>query len=493
MVAFRPFRSEPDPERLSAIPMSHPDETTSTSQTDPVAPLRFHGGLAGALLPFAGFLAGVAWLALAGAPDERGFWPVLLGALAGGLALARDRSAYAEAVIHGMSRPIVMVMVLAWLLAGVLAALMNASGFVEALVWLARSAGVAGGGFAAASFLLAAVVSTATGTSLGTLLLCAPLLYPAGAVLGTDPVWLMGAILGGATFGDNVSPVSDTTIASATTQWADLGGVVRSRMRYALPAAAVSMTLFALVSGAVEGAGAAGARALPELSVSPRGLPMLVAPAVVIALLLARRHLLEGLLGGAVTALGLGLGLGLFPPEAVLYVDHARFSARGLIVEGMERGIGVTVFTILLMGLVGGLEATGVLERLVDLAERRTRTVRGAELWTFGAVTGAVLLTTHSVVAILTVGDFTRRMGERFGVGPYRRANLLDVTVCTWPFLLPYCIPTILAASTTVSGEAFGMPRISPFEVGMANLHSWALLAMVLLAVLTGYGRKSEG
>lgn len=469
-------------------------------------PLAFHGGLAGALAPFALFLAGVAALALSGAPDERGFWPVLLAALALGLALARDREAYAEAAIRGMSRPLVAVMILAWLLAGVLAALMNASGFVEGLVWLAREAGVAGGGFVAVAFLLAAVVSTATGTSLGTILLVAPLLYPAGGSLGADPVWLIGAILGGATFGDNVSPVSDTTIASATTQRADLGGVVRSRMRYALPAAAVALVLYALLgaggpahnegdpaSGSLaEPAVEAAAGEAPEPAGGPAGLPMLLAPAVAIALLLARRHLLEGLLAGIAAALVLGLTLGLLAPAEVLFIDREAFVARGLVIEGMERAVGVSVFTLLLMGLVGGLEATGVLERLVRLAEARAGTARGAELWTVGAASAAVLLTTHSVVAILTVGTFTRRTGERFGVGRYRRANLLDVTVCTWPFLLPYCIPTILAASTTAAGAAFGMPRVSPFAAGLANLHSWGLLAMVLLAVLAGYGRRGE-
>jgi Na+/H+ antiporter NhaC len=142
------------------------------------------------------------------------------------------------------------------------------------------------------------------------------------------------------------------------------------------------------------------------------------------------------------------------------------------------------------MGLVGGLEATGVLERLVAFAERRASSVRGAEAWIVGAVSAAALLTTHSVVAILTVGDLSRRTGERFGVPPYRRANLLDVAVCTWPFLLPYCIPTILAASLTAAGEGFGMPRIPPLDVGLANLHSWGLLAMLILAVTLGYGRR---
>ncbi len=453
-----------------------PDETRGPR-------LRFHGGLAGALLPSGLFLAGVIWLGLSGAPDERGFWPLLVAAAGLALLLARDRAACADTMIRGMSRPIVMIMILAWLLAGILASLMNASGFVEALVWLAAAAGLAGGGFAVAAFLIACVVATATGTSLGTLILCSPLLYPAGCALGADPTLLMGAILGGATFGDNVSPVSDTTIASATTQGADIGGVVRSRLRYALPAAAVAL----LVYGLLGSAGAPPEALADGAPGSPRGLPMLLSPALVVALLLRRRHLLEGLFAGIATAVAVGLGLGLLTPAQLFFVDTEHFTARGLILDGMERGIGVSVFTLLLMGLVAGLEATGVMERFLELAQARTHSARGAELWTFATVSAAVLLTTHSVVAILVVGPFTRRAGERFGVGPYRRANLLDLTVCTYPFLLPYCIPTILAASLT-GGAA---PRLSPFAVGLANAHSWALLAMTLFAIASGYGRAA--
>ncbi|HSM61086.1 MAG TPA: hypothetical protein VK849_09830, partial [Longimicrobiales bacterium] len=136
----------------------------------PTEPLGFRGGTAGALAPLALFLAGVSWLGLSGAPDETGFWPVLLGALTLGVLLARDKEAYADAVVAGMSRPIVMVMVLAWLLAGVLGTLFRESGMVEGLIWAARTAGVGGGGYTAVAFLVAAFFSTATGTSLGTLL-----------------------------------------------------------------------------------------------------------------------------------------------------------------------------------------------------------------------------------------------------------------------------------------------------------------------------------
>jgi Na+/H+ antiporter NhaC len=447
--------------------------------------LEFHGGAFGALAPFAVFLGGVAWLGLSGAPDERGFWPVLLAGLAVGLLAARDRSAYAEAVLGGMSQRIVMLMVMAWFLAGVLGSLIGGSGFIEGLVALAERGGVAGGGFVAAAFLVCAVVSTATGTSLGTLVLCAPLIYPAGGLLGADPTFLIGAILAGATFGDNISPVSDTTIASASTQEADIGGVVRSRMKYALPAGLVSVLAF----GALGGGGEGGAGGVLETGTVLRPLWMALAPALVIAMLLARRHLVESLMAGGVAAALLGTALGLIRPAELMSIDAESFIARGLILDGMERGVGISVFTILLMGLVGGLEASGLLDRVIAWARRGATTAGRAEWSIFGAVTAAVVLTTHSVVAILTVGRLARETGGAAGVSAYRRANILDITVCTYPFLLPFFIPTILAGALTASGEGFGVARVSALDAGLANVHSWALLAVILVAMATGYGR----
>jgi Na+/H+ antiporter NhaC len=449
--------------------------------------LRFVGGAAGLLAPLAVFLGGVAYLGLAGAPDERGFWPVLLAAIATGLVLCKDREAYAEAVLAGMSQRIVLLMVMAWLLAGVLGSLVGASGFIEALVSMSGRLGVEGGAYVGVSFLIAAVVSTAIGTSLGTVILCAPLLYPAGGTLGADPVLLIAAILGGATFGDNVSPVSDTTIASASTQGADLGGVVRSRMKYAIPAGLVALFAFVLMGTASTARGGA-----PIDGGALRPLLMALGPGVALFLLLRKKHLVEGLMFGILATVLIGLFSGLIAPNELLYLDRENFIARGLLLDGMERGVGVSIFTVLLMGVVGGLEAGGIMDRLHERLRTSTPSARMAEWWTFGAVSASVLLTTHSVVAILGVGEFVKETGEAAGVSPYRRANILDITVCTYPFLFPFFIPTILAASMTASGADFGMPRVSALDAGLFNFHSWALLVVLLVALVTGFGR-SEG
>jgi len=462
----------------------------SPSPAQPPAPLTFHGGLAGALAPFAAFLSGVAWLALNGAPDEKGFWPILLGALMLGLLLAKDRERYAEAMLDGMSERVVMVMLCAWLFAGVMGAVLSAGGLVTGLAWASRTVGLGGGAYVAATFLTTAIVSTATGTSFGTILLCGPILYPAGGAAGAMPAALMGAVLAGSTFGDSMSPVSDTTIASSGTQRVDIGGTVRSRLKYAVPAGLVALVASALLGGGGPVSKIVAQTASDAPPASPNGLVLLLSPALVIAMLLRRTHLITALLTGVATAVVIALALQLVTPYDLLHIAPGTFGATGVLVDGMQRAIGVSVFTLLLVALVGTLQATDVLDRLVQASQRRAHSPRAAEGWMVGVVSAAVLLTTHSVVAILAVGEFARQTGERFGIDGYRRANLLDLTVCTWPFLLPYFLPTILTASASRSGEAFGMPPLAAGTVGLYNTYAWALVAMVLFAVITGYGSE---
>ena len=111
-----------------------------------------------------------------------------------------------------------------------------------------------------------------------------------------------------------------------------------------------------------------------------------------------------------------------------------------------------------------------------------------AERQIFGAITASCMLTTHSSVAILAVGNAARRLGKRLGIPATRRANILDTAVCTYPFLLPWFIPTILASNLTVTDGV--MPRLTALQIGLANLHSWLLLAILCLAVFLGYGRS---
>ncbi len=445
--------------------------------------------MAGAIFPFIVFLGGVVAIALSGAPDERGFWPVLILSLSLGLLLAKDRKNFCISVIEGMSQPIVMIMITAWMLASIIGILMSETGFVEALTWTAGQLHLGSTAFVIASFLICCIVSVSTGSSFGTILICAPLLYPAGGILGAHLATLAGAIIGGATFGDCIAPISDTTIASALSQNADIMGTVRSRLKYVIPAASVAVVFYALSAGLQSNP---AQNNVPGLEGSPLGLPMLIVPAVIIILLLRRKHLLHGLLAGLMVGVVLGLSLNLLPLNRLLTLDYEQFSAKSFIIDGINRAVGISFFTILLMGLVSTLKASGLLHRLVDFSAKRSRTLKHAEAWIAGAVGVAVLLTCHSIVAILTVGEYARETGEKVGLHRYRRANLLSLVVCTFPFILPYFIPVILMSNTTSSGIEYGIPPVSPLQTGLYNFTSWAILVMVLFAVIFGFGRKSD-
>ena len=217
---------------------------------------------------------------------------------------------------------------------------------------------------------------------------------------------------------------------------------------------------------------------------------MLLVPVLIISLLLGGRHLLQGLFFGLTLGVVIGLIFGLLPLDRLLALDRENFTATSFIIEGINRGLGISVFTIFLMGQVAALKASGILNRLVQFSARGAKTAAAAEVWIVSVVGGALLLTCHGVVGILTAADFARETGERFDIHPYRRANLLDVTASTFVYILPYFIPVILTASITSSGSEYGLPTLNPLEIGIRNFYSWILLLILIFALGTGYGRR---
>ncbi len=457
--------------------------------TDKERSISFYGGIWGAILPFLVFITGVIIIALSGAPDEKGFWPVLIAAMALGLLLAKDRRAYSETIIDGMSNRVVMVMIIAWILASTIGILMQITGLVDSLIWVSESLNLDGTGFAIATFLICCIVSLSTGSSFATILICAPLLYPTGGQIGMHLPTLAGAIIGGATVGDFVAPISDTTIVSALSQKAEMGPTVRSRIKYILPVALLALIAFGISAGT-----ATDSVNNKEWTAngSPDGLPMLLIPVLIIFLFLKGKHLFVGLISGLMFGIVLGFSLGLLPMDQLISLDLENFTAKSFIIDGINRAVGISFFTILLMGLVATLKASGLIDRLVDYAAARSSTERQTEYWISGTISAAVLLTTHSAVAILMVSEFANKTGKKMGISNIRRANLLSLVACTFPFLLPYFIPVILMTNMSHSGEAFGVPSVSPLEVGIHNFVSWALLVMVIIVVIFGYGRKEK-
>lgn len=451
--------------------------------------LQFHGAWWFALLPFLVFLGGVITVALSGAPDERGFWPFLLLALAVGLLLAKNKTRYAEAVLSGMSEKIVMIMITAWILASCIGVLMTSTGFVEALIWLAAQLNLGGVGYIVVALIICCIVSLSTGSSFATILICGPILYPAGGLLGSHLPTLAGAIIGGATFGDFFAPISDTTISSALSQNAPIGPTVKSRLKYILPATLLAVLAYTANAYFLAPSTLTNGESLQG---DPSGLPMLLVPAYIIFLFLRGRHLLHGLLQGLLVGTILGFVLGLLPVDRIFSLDLDNFGAKSFIIDGINRSVGISFFTILLMGLVGTIKASGLMDRLVALATSRSKTAVQAEGWIAATVGAAVLLTTHSIVAILMVADFAKETGEARELSPIRRSNILSMVVCFFPFYLPYFIPVILMANTTQSGAEFGIPAVTVLEAGLYNFVALFLFLISIVSITLGYGRRRD-
>ena len=450
--------------------------------------LDYYGGAAGALIAPIVFISGVITLSLLGAPDERGFWPILMFSLCLSLLLAKDKDRFCEAVINGMSQPIVMIMITAWMLASTIGVLMGLTGFVEALTWVANQLQLGHTFFVVAVFFVCVVVSVSTGSSFGTILICGPLLFPAGGLLGVHLPTLAGAIIGGATFGDCIAPVSDTTIASALSQEADIGGTVRTRLKYVVPAALLALVVYAASSSMRSNE---LLTLQTQFEAKPLALVMVVVPIVIIFMLLKRKHLFYGLFAGLVAGIITALLFGLLPPAKILSLDLENFRATSFVIDGINRAVGISFFTILLMGLVASVKASGLLERLANFSSNKITSARQAETWIAGSIGLVVLVVSHSIVAILTASEFARQAGEQMNINKYRRANLLGLVVSTFPFILPYFIPVILMSNATLSGSEFDIPSVSPLDVGLHNFFSWSLMLVTIFAIITGYGRDS--
>lgn len=449
--------------------------------------LRFWGGVPALFIPFAVMLVGILVLGFAGLAVPEAFWPMVLAGLFVGLLLARSREAYVQALISGIAAPMLAVILLAWFLAGIFGRLLNQTGLIEGLVWAAGQIGLAAAWVPLAAFVIAAVLSMSTGTSIGTILAVTPVVFPAGFAIGADPWLLAGAIIGGAFVGDNLAPVSDTTIVSAYSQGTDVPTVVRSRLRYAAVAGVVTVAAYVVVALTATG-GTSG----EAIDASPDGLVMLLAPVLLIVLMVLRWHFVASLLVSIAFGLALGLVFGRLQLADLLVVDSETYAVEGVIVEGIFGLVGIAVFTILLMGLIGTFQAGGLIDWLMDKSRGLARKPRSAETTIVGVSLGVNALTAAGTPTMVMLGPWVRRLGHAFRIAPWRRANLLDGTSTSLIGFLPWSV-AILIPIAMVGGEvrAAGVEGFDAVGLVPFVFYCWALTLVMIGAALTGWGRET--
>ncbi|WP_371925970.1 Na+/H+ antiporter NhaC family protein [Halobacillus sp. A5] len=363
--------------------------------------------------------------------------------------------------------------------------------------WLGFQKGLQGGAFVGVTFLLSAVFATAVGTGYGTVATFGVLMYPAGVILGADPVILLAAILSGAVFGDNLAPVSDTTIVSATSQEADVPGVVRSRFKYSITAAVPALILFVIFGG---GESLGNAQVITELQqeVSADGLLLLLPFALVLFLALSGHHLLTSLTWGIVASIVV-MGLAGTPLTEIIHIyqnDAGDAVIEGALMEGIGGYFNMAILILFILAAAHLMEVAGTMDTIKNFfLGIINNVVRRAELTMFGIVAFLNVFITINTVAEIAAAPFVRKIGKEMNIPPYRRANFLDTVTSSLGYIFPWS-GGVLLAWATIQGAADDydfLPVVSPTEVFPFVFQGWGLLIVMLIAALTGWGLRYNG
>lgn len=415
-----------------------------------------------------------------------GFIGLLIGAL-----FAKDYEKFWDGAISGITNKNSITIVVILLIVGMFSQMMKDSNASNGFIWIAKELGVSGGIFVAFTFVACCIISTATGSSIGTMFAAFPIFFEAGIAMGSDPIFLAGAITSGCIFGDNLAPISDTTIASASTQQykdrkteADIAGVVASRFRYSIVAGIIALIIFAVLGGS----GAEVASNINDLG-DPLALVMLVPVVALLGVAIKTRSIFKAITTGLIVGIVTGLLSGIFTWSS-LFSSSGELgnNVTGFLPDGLESMLGVVSLVIAVFGIMGVLNAAGAIDRLVEaiFKSKLAQTTRGAEIaMAIGASLTCSLFGGVTSAAILTFGPVVDEIGSRKGIHPYRRANILDGIVHTLPVMVPF-----LSAFVFITVALTGL---SPIDVSKGLVYPLILFLTFAFAILTGWGLRYEG
>lgn len=460
--------------------------------------LEFYGGTGMSLLPFVIFIVLIimttfVWRSI----SDGALWVPAFTALLIPFFFAKDKKYYSEVIISGMASKDCLVPVVCWIFAGVFSRVLRESGLASGISGLAASFGVGATAFLIITFIASAIFATASGTGFGTIAAGMGVLYPAGVALGCDHALLAGAIISGAALGDNLAPISDTTICSATTQGVDVPGVVRSRLKYTITSAIISIPIFIIVSMMKSGT---GERATDIASYDPWTLVMLVPVVITIWVAIKTGDIIIATTIGIVIGFIFAIPAGLIDfaqidstsiKPAVISVSGAGLdrTVGGVLYDGVASMIQVIMLALLLFGSIN-IMRVGQGDRLIlNGLSKVANTATGAEI-----VVSLMVIVLSGIMglnapAILAVGaSFAKPLGKQHGISPYRMANLMDAQSNT----LAYCLPWSPAMIYTLGfAKDSGAPLIGTSVMPMV-IYCFVMFGVMCVSIAIKWGRKDR-
>ncbi|PAF22352.1 sodium:proton antiporter [Terribacillus saccharophilus] len=394
-------------------------------------------------------------------------FPVIVAiTISAGVALSMNRreslTKKVDIFCKGAGNANVMLMVIIFILAGAFSEVAKGMGAVESAVNLTTSV-VPQNLLVVGLFVIACFISLSMGTSVGSIVALAPIGVGISDQTGLSMALVMGAIVGGSMFGDNLSFISDTTITAVRTQGAQMKDKFKVNFWIVLPAAIVTCIILGFI--------AMGESAQVE-HISYNWIKIIPYVLVIVFALI-----------GMNVFLVLFLGIVLAGAVGLIDGSYHFMSLMQHIGDGMAGMYEIAFLAILIAGMVEIIKFNGGIDYILHLATRRIKTKKGAEFSIAGLVSLTDISTANNTISILITGPLAKNIADQYGIEPRKSASILDLFSCSIQGLLPYGAQLLTAA--TVAG-------ISPISIIPYSFYPIMIGICGIIAILIGYPKKKN-
>ena len=361
---------------------------------------------------------------------------------------------------RGASTSNLILMLWIFVMAGAFAASAKEMGSIDSTVNLTLSL-LPGNMILAGLFIAACFISISIGTSVGTIVALTPIAAGLASSTGANTALLTAVVVGGAFFGDNLSFISDTTIVATQTQHCRMSDKFRVNLYLTLPAAILILMVYIFM-----GANIQSPAEVPEVEY------VKVLPYLVVLVSAA-----FGMNVMAVLTFGL-LMTGIIGMCTGAYDIFGWFGSMGKGITGMGELI---IITMMAGGLLEIIRINGGIDYIISQLTRHVSGKRGAELSIAALVSLVNACTANNTVAILTVGEISKDIGDRFGLDNRKCASILDTFSCCMQGLLPYGAQVLMAA---------GLAMVNPIEIIPYLYYPMTLGIIALMSIVLRYPKK---
>lgn len=383
-------------------------------------------------------------------------------AISGGMPVRKRVDTYSK----GAGANNLMLMLWIYVLAGSFAASAKAMGAVDATVNLALSI-LPASMILPGLFLAACFISISIGTSVGTVVALVPIAAGLAHSMDANVGMMTAIIVGGAYFGDNLSFISDTTVVATQTQNCKMSDKFKVNSMIVVPAA-----VLVLIAYSVMGVGLQAPTHINEVEYM-KVLPYLI----VLITAIAGMNVMAVLTLGTLLCGAIGIGSHLLGASGS-YDLFGWFSAMGNGIIGMGELI---IIAMMAGGMLEIIRENGGIDFIINKITAHVNSKRGAELSIAALVSMVNICTANNTVAILTVGNISKKIGDRFGVDNRKAASILDTFSCMVQGLIPYGVQMLLAA---------GLANLSPMDILPYLYYPLAIGVAALLAILLRYPKR---